>query len=273
MIKERVQKKVVFFFLFMSVNSYAEDKIRIPEPVRRIIKLIIKDNKKDKKLIHKNGEVEQEQSYSNFFYGLWQDALEDGVLGGIRWGIAGCCYQVLFVLSGKMINSTFSWWRLIKMSSISTLDKLIGRKKRPNIAQLKRLSRLLQGFNHSLRSKSTCHHVGAGNCLLVQTSKHLVSCLSDVVIYYKNKPARSMIARTVDFCSSHDQEELLFLANLLIHALDEIIEDQSTDEQHNDIIQKVNNVLLILDQLIGAIRGMNDQVQVDSGLSATIDIA
>ena len=82
-----------------------------------------------------------------------------------------------------------------------------------------------------------------------------------------------MIARTVDFCSSHDQEELLFLANLLIHALDEIIEDQSTDEQHNDIIQKVNNVLLILDQLIGAIRGMNDQVQVDSGLSATIDIA
>jgi hypothetical protein len=228
--------------------------------------------KENKFFVYKDKQEERIQAYGEFFYGLWQDALEDGVLGGIRWGIAGCCYQVLFVLSGKAINTTFSLWRLVKKTSILFIDKLIGRKKRPDIAQLQRLRFLLQGFNQSLRSKSTYLYAGTDNCLLVQTCQQLIDSLSNIVLYYDYTSKKSVIARTIDFCSFHNQQELLFLSNLLINSLNEVIKSRSTDEKHHDIIQKVNNVLLILDQLISAIRGVYDQVHIDSGLSATIDI-
>lgn len=268
-------KKIIFFFLFFSTICCADGRITISEPIRLLMRLINKDNKSRKTSTYKKAIDEQEehiQAYGAFFYGLWQDALEDGVLGGIRWGIAGCCYQVLFVLSGKVINTTFSWWRLIKKSGISMIDRLIGRNRRPNLAQLHRLRLLLQGFNHGLRSKSTCYRVDVTNYLLVQTCKQLILNLNEVINYYKIKPSQSVIARSVDFYSFHDRQELLFLSYLLIDALDEVISDQSTEEQHHDIIQKVNNSLLVLDQLMNAIRGVHDHVQIDSGLSATIDI-
>jgi hypothetical protein len=199
--------------------------------------------------------TEDERTYGGLFLDIFQENIEDGFFGGVKWGIAACLYQILYEFSSEGLSAVFSLGRIIKRISITVFNHISNRPAAIDVRTLSVLTQLLGDtiaeFEETLSKTeydSACKEMHRQ--LVRSMCIHISEYLNTHHAHYAGAASqRQWLVQCARTISSSDNNEIAFVITLIVKNLATIVERLDEETCHKELMRNARATLLALGRL------------------------
>jgi hypothetical protein len=207
-----------------------------------------------------------EQRTGQFLFNLFQESVEDGFFGGVKWGVAACCYQIFYEFSMSFLGVVPEVGSVVKRVVVNCFNRISRRPPAIDVHTLSVLTHLfsdvLGEFEETLLIKDydeACRgfHKDAVRSVCI----HIMEYLNAHYAHYAGSTSqRQWLVQTVRSLSACDAHEIAFVIVIIVHDLENILKQLDSTQCHKELMHSARAALLAfgkLNMLLVGVRSNN----------------